>query len=157
MGFILILFAFLHKVSISSFVFFYSQTERKNFEANRFRCANPRKKRDRSISRTYCRCQSTLGLGSDCLGKDPFHLCSCFARSTFLQRAKHPSISFLSPVLPCGVTETYLNFLIFFSETLIKRTMGYILALIKSFVQPMPSSSRQCLFCQHKSQGEDFG
>lgn len=45
---------------------------------------------------------------------------------------------------------TYLNFLMFFSETLIKRTMGYILALIKSFVQPIPASSRQCLFCKHE-------
>lgn len=40
----------------------------------------------------------------------------------------------------------YLNLLMFFSETLIKRTIGYILALIKSFVQLIPASRRQCLF-----------
>lgn len=50
-----------------------------------------------------------------------------------------------------GAGRPYLNRLIFFSLTRMSSTMGYTLHLIRSRTQPIPASSRQCLFCKQSS------
>lgn len=115
-------------------------------------------------------CQLLLGIGNECKmwGIPIFSHCMISGRSCWRKWCTHADSGRkeIGPVFPsamtlfvsritCWIRQNikytkgllfYLNLLMFFSETLIKRTMGYILALIKSFVQLIPASRRQCLF-----------